>query len=178
LAMLAMAAGASRFPGFSRWIYAAHDDSAPQVKAPYQPQFFTPPEYRVIDQLTELIIPRDESPGARDAGVSEFIDFMIAHDVDLQPRFRSGLRWLDEHGFTGQQTELLTRIAYRKHFVKGEEEGQSFFKLLRRYTVMGYYTTRIGLEQLNYPGLHFYSSSPGCPHKNDPEHNHLPPPQV
>ena len=37
-----------------------------------------PPEYRTIEVLTDLIIPADESPGAREAGVSEFIDFMAA----------------------------------------------------------------------------------------------------
>jgi gluconate 2-dehydrogenase gamma chain len=44
---------------------------------------------------------------------------------------------------------------------------------MREYTVMGYYTSRIGLEQLDYPGLKFYSASPECPHKDDPEHLHL-----
>jgi gluconate 2-dehydrogenase gamma chain len=39
---------------------------------------------------------------------------------------------------------------------------------------MGYYTSKVGLEQLNYPGLKFYSASPECPHKDDPEHRHLP----
>jgi gluconate 2-dehydrogenase gamma chain len=50
----------------------------------------------------------------------------------------------------------------------------SFFRLIRSYTVMGYYTSRIGLEELNYPGLKLYSHSPECPHKDDPEHRHLP----
>ena len=49
----------------------------------------------------------------------------------------------------------------------------SFFRLLREYTVMGFYTTRIGLEELGYPGLRTYSKSPECPHVNDPEHRHL-----
>ncbi len=53
-------------------------------------------------------------------------------------------------------------------------QGTAFFKLIRRYTVMGYYTSRIGLEELDFPGLKFYSQSPECPHKNDPEHRHLP----
>jgi gluconate 2-dehydrogenase gamma chain len=44
---------------------------------------------------------------------------------------------------------------------------------MRKYTVLGYYTSRIGLEELDYPGLRLYSSSPECPHKGDPEHKHL-----
>jgi hypothetical protein len=58
-----------------------------------------------------------------------------------------------------------------------EREGPAFFKLLRSYTVMGYYTTRIGLESLDDPGLRLYSASPECPHKDDPAHLHLPPPR-
>ena len=34
---------------------------------------------------------------------------------------------------------------------------------MRRYTVMGFYTTEIGLKQLDYPGLQFYGESPSVP---------------
>jgi hypothetical protein len=44
--------------------------------------------------------------------------------------------------------------------------------------VMGYYTSRVGLSELDYPGLRFYSQSPACPHTDDPEHRHLPAPRV
>ena len=46
---------------------------------------------------------------------------------------------------------------------------------MREHTLMGFYTSRIGLEQLGYPGLQFYAESPGCPHPDDPEHAHLRP---
>ena len=52
---------------------------------------------RLLEHLTELIIPADETPGAREAGVSEFIDFMAASDPSIQYRFRYGLLWLDTH---------------------------------------------------------------------------------
>jgi hypothetical protein len=43
--------------------------------------------------------------------------------------------------------------------------------------VKGYYTSRIGLEELDYPGLQtVWAEMPGCPHTGDPEHLHLPPP--
>ena len=188
LEMLGMVAAVSQFPGFSRWMYAAEhsDDHAVQPRAAtYKPQFFTTAEYKTIDVLTELIIPKDESPGARDAGVSEFVDFMVAHDPDIQFPFRTGLAWLDANATQryGQdfsklpadhQEDLLRRLAHRDRQVPTEMEGQKFFSLIRTYTVMGYYTSKIGLEQLNYPGLKFYSASPECPHKDDPEHRHLP----
>ena len=179
--------GAGQFAGFSRWCFAGqaahHQPTAAKVEN-YQAQFFKPEEYRLITHLAELIIPRDESPGATDAGVGEFIDFMIAHDEDLQPSFRSGISWLNafaarEYGSdfltvgAGKQVALLSRLAYRNRQSSAELEGQKFFKLIREYTVMGYYTSRVGLEQLDYPGLKAYSASPECPHKDDPEHLHL-----
>jgi hypothetical protein len=191
LEMLAKAAVASQFPGFSRWVFAQHhehasDTAAPTRAAAYQPTYFSPNEYRSIDILTGLIIPADESPGAREAGVSEFIDFMAAHgETDIQQPMRDGLRWLDSAAKRSygaafaalepdQQTAILKAVASRD---SADAEGRAFFLLIRRYTVMGYYTSRIGLQALDYPGLRLYTESPACPHKDDPEHRHLPPPQ-
>ena len=168
--MLALATAASRFPGFSRWICApqhAMDESVrPKPHVTYTSQFFTQPEFAALDQLTELIIPRDDTPGAQDAGVAEFIDFMAFNDSAIQQPFRAGLASFLKLT-PSQQDESLQRMQHDK-----------FFLLLRRYTVMGYYTSRIGLEQLDYPGLKLYSASPSCPHTNDPEHKHLSAPTV
>jgi gluconate 2-dehydrogenase gamma chain len=191
LEMLAKVAVIGQFPGFSRWVCAAeqqteahHMDTRPQQRPEtYQPQFFSPDEYAIIDHVSELIIPADRTPGAREAGVAEFIDFMTASDADIQEPFRAGVSALDatakqKHGNAFvhlpevRQTELLRSMA------TGSTEDQAFFKLIRKYTVMGYYTSRIGLEELDYPGLKLYTHSPACPHKGDPEHKHLPPPTV
>jgi gluconate 2-dehydrogenase gamma chain len=187
LRILAMAAGAATFPGFSKWSFACTHigNSLAQIKPTvYRPSFFTAPEYAMVERLTDLIIPADDTPGARDAGVSEFIDLMVSRDPALQRDFRAGLGWLNvrSHQTGGksfvmlhpdQQTTLLESFAYRKKFQPGNESGQKFFTLLREYTVMGFYTSEIGLKELDFPGLKFYSESPACPHKDDPEHRHL-----
>jgi gluconate 2-dehydrogenase gamma chain len=195
LEMLAKAAAASQFPGFSRWAFGQQHEHASSAAAPprtvsYQPSYFSAPEYHTIEVLTGLIIPRDESPGAREAGVSEFIDFLAAHgEVEIQQPMRDGLKWLDSTARKGygwiftslspeQQVEILKRVAYRDGAASSDKEGQTFFRLIRRYTVMGYYTSRVGLSELDYPGLQLYSQSPVCPHTDDPEHRHLPPPRV
>ncbi|MFZ0806388.1 MAG: hypothetical protein WAN03_09405, partial [Candidatus Sulfotelmatobacter sp.] len=64
-------------------------------------------------------------------------------------------------------------LAYQKKFRAGDEAGRKFFNVFREYTVMGFYTSEIGLKELDYPGLRFYAESPACPHKDDPEHRHL-----
>ncbi len=152
-----------------------------------------------------MIIPADDTPGAKDAGVAEFIDFMLANRVpvnargeirstpdairageDAQVRFLSGLNWINarcksEYGHefldtsADQQTSFLESLAYKAKFKPSTESGRDFFQMLRDYTVVGYYTSKIGLESLGYPGLRTaWSKMPGCTHPDDPEHTHLP----
>ncbi len=178
LRAMALAAAASQFPGFSRWAFACgHVGVSTQESKSdsYNPQFFTLPEYEMVERLSEMILPSDGSPGAREAGVSEFIDFMVFSDPSVQYRFRYGLIWLNTRsdelygktfrGLTAdEQSDILQHLAYKDHYRPGEDEGREFFKLIREYAIMGFYTSRIGLEQLDYPGLKLYSESPGCPH--------------
>jgi hypothetical protein len=102
---------------------------------------------------------------------------------------RKGLAWLDATSMKThravfarlsreQQVALLKTVAYRSHTAPVDTEGLAFFKLIRRYTTMGYYTSRIGLKELDFPGLRLYTQSPACPHTNDPEHLHLPRPRI
>jgi gluconate 2-dehydrogenase gamma chain len=194
LQALTLAGLASTFSGFSRWSYALaeemdprHEQDAPVqiAHAAYTPQFFSPNEYRTVEVLADLILPATEDsshqpqPGAKDAGVAEFIDFMVYSDFSIQRQFQEGIAWLDNvskpaAGFTALSTEqqnvLLERLAYKAKYRESEKAGQQFFLLFRKYTVMGFYTSRIGLESLDYPGLKFYSASPGCTHEGNPEH--------
>jgi hypothetical protein len=200
LRALSLAAGASQFSGFVNWAFADpqanhHGNhltgagaAAPQSKNSYKPRFFSGDEYAIISRLSELIIPTDATPGAKEAGVSEFIDFMVFSDPDLQYRFRYGVGWIDAHArylfkrrfleiTPEQQSEILTHLAYKDRRRVGEEDGREFFQLIREYTVIGFYTSRVGLEEINYPGLkQYWREAPGCPHLDDPEHKHLPPP--
>jgi hypothetical protein len=194
LEALGLASAASVFAGFSRWNYA-FAEMPPQhgntrsahapVHPVYRPQFFAPDQYRTVEVLADLILPathtsgHKKQPGAKEAGVAEFIDFMVFSDMALQAPFRDGLAWLDKAStpagsflklVPAEQTALLTRLAYKAKYRDGEEAGQQFFRLVRKYTVTGFYTTRIGLEALDFPGLTFYGTSPGCTHEGNPEH--------
>jgi gluconate 2-dehydrogenase gamma chain len=186
LQAMSLAALAGTAPGFSRWCFAFdhaseedRQDKAPPCPSQYTPQFFTSSEYETIEVLTELILPSTDGPGAKEVGVAEFIDFWVRNDPPLQKQFRDGLTWLDRAGGKGrrfaqlsqtEQKEILDRLAYKRNQRPNEMAGQVFFRLVRRYTVMGFYTTQIGLEALDYPGLKFYPTSPGCPHPDNPEH--------
>jgi gluconate 2-dehydrogenase gamma chain len=191
LRMLSMAAAAATFPGFSKWSFAGSSLPGPLAQiqpAGYQPLFFNPAEYALLERLAAIIIPTDDTPGAAEAGVAEFIDVMTSRDPDLQQNFRPGFKWLNAHSqklagkpflelTSEEQISILEPLAYRKKFRPGEERGRSFFTLMREYTIMGFYTSEVGLKELDFPGLRFYAESPACPHQDDPEHRHLPPPQ-
>ncbi len=177
------AASVAAVPGFERWCFAFQSpEGGAQIRpAAYAPRFFTSAEFPLLERLVEIVI-----PGAGPAGAAEFIDVMAASDPALQFPFRYGLDWIDAHsrGLHGapflsvpaaQQTALLVPLAYRDHHRTGEEDGRAFFHLLRQYTVMGYYTTRAGMEELDDPSLRFYSESPGCPDPSDPAHLHSAP---
>jgi Gluconate 2-dehydrogenase subunit 3 len=183
LQALTLAGAAATFSGFSRWSYALSEQST--LQPAYRPQYFSASQYQTVEQLAELILPATHDaagksqPGAKHAGVAEFIDFMVFSDPSLQPEFHRGLQWLDHAAApaptffqlaAAQQQALLERLAYKAHQRETEKAGQQFFRLFRRYTVMGFYTTRIGLESLDYPGLKFYAASPGCTHAGNPEH--------
>jgi hypothetical protein len=204
-----MAAVAGTFPGFSKWVFACpHDRREPagtkSDSLPYKPLFFSPEQFRIVECIAEMIIPEDDTPGAKTAGVAEFIDFMVANRVPVsasrdvrsteeaiesgnqaQTSFVLGLGWMNarcraEFGSDfmdctpDQHNSLLEELAYREKFKPTTETGREFFRMMRDYTVVGYYTTKIGLESLGYPGLRtVWPKMPGCPHPDDPEHAHL-----
>jgi len=214
LRYIGMAAVASSFPGFSQWVFACPQDHAPSTPSAassgsYKPLFFSTEHYRMVEHLAEMIIPEDETPGAKKAGVAEFIDFMVANRVpvstsrdirstadaieagnDAQQRFIAGLNWMSARSRSEfkkdfldctpqQQNGLLEEIAYKAKFKSTTERGREFFQMMRDYTVVGYYTTKIGLQSLGYPGLRsVWPKMPGCSHPDDPEHLHLPKPSA
>lgn len=209
LRYIGIASVASTFPGFAHWVFACSQaqhstPSAQAASATYQPLFFSPQNYRMIEHLAEQIIPEDATPGATTAGVAEFIDFMVANRVPVsgsrdvrstedaiemgtaaQNQFLSGLNWMNAHSYSEfghlymdctpeQQTSLLEELAYKAKFKPGTESGRVFFQFMRDYTVVGYYTSKIGLESIGYPGLRtVWPKMPGCTHPDDPEHAHL-----
>jgi len=212
LRFIGIASVAGTFPGFSKWAFAcaqAHVHApvvatAQATPGPYKPLFFSPKHYHMVEHLAEMIIPADDTPGAKQAGVAEFIDFMVANRVpvsarrdvrssddaieignEAQNRFLSGLDWINArsksefgHEFMDcapeLQKSLLEELAYKAKFKPTTESGREFFQFMRDYTVVGYYTTKIGLESLGYPGLRtVWPSMPGCSHPDDPEHIQL-----
>ena len=80
----------------------AHDqaqaarETAKRTGAAFKPKFFTQHEYQTARVFSDLIIPKDERSGsATDAGVPEFMDFIMIDQPTRQVAMRGGLAWLD-----------------------------------------------------------------------------------
>ena len=122
------------------------------------PKFFTAPEFALLDELSDLIIPTDaHSPGARAAGVAAYIDFRLSDspDPEQQTTWRSGLAAVDAlskelngqaflQGSAEQRLAVLTRMAAGEHDPKTPAEH--FFQTLKRWTARAYYTSKVGIH--------------------------------
>ena len=149
--------------------------TAARTKAPYKPKFFTAHEWTTVTMLVDLIIPRDERSGsATDVGVPEFMDFIVNDQPPRQNAMRGGLRWLDtqcEKRFDKtfvdctdvQRTEVLDDIAWPQKARPEMSHGVAFFNSFRDLTATGFWTTKIGMADLQYTGNTFVPIWKGCP---------------
>lgn len=127
-------------------------------------QFLNEHELNTIAVLCDLILPSSgENDSANDAGVPEFIDFIVKDMPKHQTPLRGGLMWLDHHSnklfnlefascTDAQQKTILDEIAYPGEAKPGIEQGVKFFTMMRNLVLTGYYTTRIGINDLKYKG--------------------------
>ncbi|TCK85116.1 gluconate 2-dehydrogenase subunit 3 family protein [Albibacterium bauzanense] len=127
-------------------------------------QFFDEHEMATIAVLVDIIIPKDEVSGsATDAGVPDFIEFIVKDIPQHQLPMRGGLKWLDMQCLNrfdsvfkecneAQQIELIDQIAYPDKATPEMKQGVAFFSRLRQLTASGFYTTKIGIEDIGYKG--------------------------
>ena len=126
--------------------------------------FLNAHELATITILSEIIIPADsKSGGATQAGVTEFIEFIVKDKPELKTPVRGGLGWLDSESkkrfgkvFTEisakQRIEIVEDIAYPESVKPELSQGASFFSLMRNLTATGFFTSKIGIEYLGYKG--------------------------
>ena len=186
----ASAAGANAF--FRSWLSAAQSAAAshthnghsqpppdPHNWPAYKPQFFSAEEFHILDLVTSTLIPTDETPGAREAYVSQFIDFVIQaaaeYAPDLQREWREAIDYFRAQNFHTLEQEQ--RIAFLERISEPERDrakhgpGFKHYRLIKDMTVHAFYTSRVGLvDVLGYQGLAYLTEFPGC---NHPEHRQV-----
>jgi gluconate 2-dehydrogenase gamma chain len=126
--------------------------------------FFSKHEMSTITILVDIIVPKDEVSGsATDAKVPEFLEFIVKDMPSHQTPMRGGLRWLDmqcfkqfEKSFVDcsiqQRIQLVDQIAYPEKAKPEMAQGVAFFNLMRDLTLTGFYTSEIGVKDVDYRG--------------------------
>ena len=156
---------------------AVRKEKAAAAAGKYTPKYFSAQQYETLNWLCDTIIPKDDhSGGAVEAGAPEFIDLITSENEKCQLRLGGGLVWLDSfcadrYGKSfmecapEQRNEVLDLIAYRKNAKKDASlrQGVVFFSFLREMTCDGFYTSKIGIADLQYIGNTSLREFPGCP---------------
>lgn len=142
----------------------AAEDKRSSSTGAYSPKAFSEHEYRTIQRLCDLIVPVEgNTPGALAAGAPEFIDLLSSENPELASIYTGGLAWIDramqrrhQTDFLSakptQQTELLDLIAYRKNNNTELRPGIRFFDWIRKMTIDAYFTSKVGVRDLNFLG--------------------------
>jgi hypothetical protein len=162
--------------------------------APYTPKFFTRHEYQTVRVLVDSIIPRDDRSGsATDAGVPQYMDFVLSDQTPppgppnptrrfyvaptaAQINVRGGLAWLDTEcarrfgaGKTfltatdPQRREVLDDIAWPAKAKPELSHGVAFFTRMRDMTAAGFFSSKMGVQDLRYIGNMPMAKWDGCP---------------
>ncbi len=144
--------------------------------AAFETQFFTAHEWETVRVVVDLILPQDERSGsATDAGVPEFMDFVLADGSDEgRIAIRGGLAWLDTEcrrrfGRTfvacadRERRAALDDIAWPARARPELSHGVAFFNRFRDLTASGFWSSKIGVEDLQYQGNTFVTEWRGCP---------------
>ncbi len=117
-------------------------------------------QFELVAQMADLIIPPTETPGAKAAGVQNFVDHMLTNwnTEEEKEHFLEGLDYVDEvsednydSGFMElndqQQTEVLKLLEQEANDNPTSGELKPFFKMMKEYTIVGYYTSEIGADE-------------------------------
>jgi len=141
----------------------------------FQPKFFTPHEYETVTVLADLIIPKDDRSGsASDAGVPQFMDFMMIDQPARQTAMRGGLALIDhlcEARFDkrfldctdAERRQVLDDIAYPAKVRPELTHAAVFFGSFRDLTASGFWSSKMGVEDLRYMGNRYVAEWNGCP---------------
>jgi gluconate 2-dehydrogenase gamma chain len=156
---------------------AIQKEKAASATGKYAPKYFSAHQYETVKSLCDTIIPKDDrSGGAAEAGAPEFIDLLTSENEEYQGKLGGGFMWLDTYCndqyqkvylecLPEQRIATLDLIAYRKNALQNPRlrQGIAFFAFLRRMTCDGFYTSKVGIADLQYIGNTSLKEFPGCP---------------
>jgi gluconate 2-dehydrogenase gamma chain len=148
----------------------------PATASGYEPKVFDPHQWKTVHVLSDLILPADgESGSATQAGVPAFVDdWLSIHEDLVKTEVLGGLTWIDmecnrqfSHDFIdcseAQQKQVLDRIAYPAKAAAEDSGAVASFNHIRDLVLGGYYSSEMGIKELQYQGNKMLESWDGCP---------------
>jgi hypothetical protein len=130
------------------------------------PKFFAPADFETLQAYTEILIPTDDTPGAREARCAHYIDFVLQSTDNATP-WREAMLALKSLGF--HAADQAGREAIVAAMSAPAHPNHAVFQLIKRETAFAFYTSRTGtLDALDYRGNSFNHTFPACDH---PEHH-------
>ena len=136
-----------------------HGEPAKAESAKPVAKFFSPAELRALGEWVELILPRTDTPGARDANVHYLIDGLCHRTPTAGQAWRETLTWLGKQ--KGGREHVMQSIS-----AETGTPGATHFKRLKDGTIEQYYTTREGLQtELGWNANTYVAEFKGCTHK-------------
>lgn len=127
----------------------------------WQPQYLSEEQAAVVSEIAERILPKTDTPGAKDAGVPEFIDLMLndIYTEEEKQQFTTGLEALEKESDAAygdsfanlepeQQDELLRKLAAQATEQRNTGSTEkSFFFMVKELTMLGFFTSEVGATQ-------------------------------
>ncbi|MBI4907884.1 MAG: gluconate 2-dehydrogenase subunit 3 family protein [Acidobacteria bacterium] len=182
------------FPFSSDELYGQQEHAHPtamaaQAALPAKPSFFNEQEFETVKKLADLIIPPTGTPGAVEAGVPSYIDYVVNSSNQWKKVFRDGLAWLDQQSQQKHskvfrdlaEAEMIALIrplsdtadqllkpalsvpARRAATRPAVPREVLFFKAFKGMTAEGYFTSKTGLvDTLGYKGNTVLVQFPSC----------------
>jgi hypothetical protein len=130
----------------------------------WKPEYLTADQASIVSEVAEIIIPKTETPGAKDVGVPSFIDKIVkdCYSKEDQDRFSSGLTAFNEgakkeYGDAFMDLDDEQRRAYVKKLhdealqaerATNPAPKRPFILTMKELTMLGFFTSESGATQV------------------------------
>ena len=162
-----------QLPGRARGSLAPPE---PPLLSAYQPKFFSQEDFEALQAFTEILIPSDETPGAREAHCAHYIDFVLQASTGAAPRlqrqWQDAMAALREAGFHAADPAagllMMEAMSRPERDRSASHPAYAAYRLIKQQNTFAFYTSRAGMiETLDYRGNSYNASFPACDH---PQH--------
>jgi hypothetical protein len=158
--------------------HAGHSSAPPETPLlrDYQPKFFDASDFAALQAFTAILIPTDDTPGAREAHCALYIDFVLNAAAEFAPQMQTewrgamgSLRSAGFHAADARGREALVEAMSRPERDPAlQHPAFNAYRLIKQQNTFAFYTSRVGtIEALDYKGNSYNATFPACSH---PEH--------